>query len=111
MDIYVKTHVNLLLRLSREAHEASISIKRYESIAKGISDILNTIVKYHGIFYLRHAVYFTSLKLGHALGPINENIMAKLIKLGYLLSSPSYAPSGPDGPRTSTGCAMQDVQP
>ena len=90
MDIYTKTHVNLLLRLSREAHEKNISIKRYTSIAKGISDMLNTIVTYHGIFHLRHIVYFTSLKLGHALGTINENIMAKLIKHGCLVTKIIY---------------------
>ena len=90
MDIYVKTNVTLVLRLSREAHEASISIKRYVSIAKGISDILNTIVKYHGIFYLRHIVYFTSLKLGHALGPINRDIMTKLIKHGCIVTKIIY---------------------
>ena len=90
MDIYIKTHVNLLLRLSREAHEKNISITRYVSIAKGISDILNTIVKYHGIFYLRHIVYFTSLKLGHALGPINRDIMSKLIKPGCIVTKIIY---------------------
>ena len=90
MDIYVNTHVNLLPRLSKEAHEANISITRYISIAKGISDILNTIFKYHGMFYLRHIVYFTTLKLGHALGPINHDIMIKLIKHGCIVTKIKY---------------------
>ena len=90
MDIYIATNINLLQRLSKEAHEANISLKRYISIAKGISDILDTILKYHGAFYLRHIVYSTSFKLGHAVGPINHDIVIKLIKNGCIVTKIIY---------------------
>ena len=82
MDIYLETNINLLVRLSKEAHDPNIDAKRYIIIAKGISDILNTIGKYHGIYYLHYAAYVATLRLGHSLGPLNASTMDKLIKQG-----------------------------
>ena len=45
MDIYLETNINLLVRLSKEAHAQNTDAKRYVTIAKGISEILNTIEK------------------------------------------------------------------
>ena len=56
MDIYLETNINLLVRLSKEANVPIIDAKRYGVIAKGISDILNTIEKtsWYTIFTLYH---------------------------------------------------------
>ena len=43
MNIYEETHSNLLVRLTREAHEPNTSIKRFEILANAISDITQTI--------------------------------------------------------------------
>ena len=51
---------------------------------------MDTILKYHGALYLRHIVYSTSLKLGHAVGPINHDIMIKLIKNGCIVTKIIY---------------------
>ena len=82
MEIYIESNTNLLVRLSREAHTIDISIERYVIIAKGLSNVLHTIAKHHGLYYLQYIAYLTSLKLGHVLGPINENIMERLPKRG-----------------------------
>ena len=82
MDIYLETNINLLVRLSKEAHAQNTDAKRYVIIAKGISEILNTIEKHHGIQCLHYVAYATTLRLGHALGPLNDSIMDKLIKQG-----------------------------
>ena len=52
MDTYLETNISLLVRLSKEANVPVIEEKRYVVIAKGISEILNTIEKHHGIQYL-----------------------------------------------------------
>ena len=57
MDTYLETNINLLVRLSKEANVPIIEEKRYVVIAKGISDILNTIEKHHGIQYLHYIIY------------------------------------------------------
>ena len=45
MDLYEKTHINLLVRLTREAHEPKTSTHRFMALAGAISDILYTIKK------------------------------------------------------------------
>ena len=74
MDTYLETNINLLVRLSKEANDPNIDAKRYKIIAKGLCDILNTIDKYHGIYYLHYAAYAATLRLGHSLGPLNDCI-------------------------------------
>ena len=90
MDTYLETNINLLVRLSKEANDPNIDAKRYIIIAKGISDILNTINKYHGIHYLHYAAYAATLRLGHALGPLNASTMDKLIKQGCTVTKIIY---------------------
>jgi len=43
MDLYEETHINLLVRLAREAREANTSTKRFMALASAVSDILQTI--------------------------------------------------------------------
>ena len=78
MDKHVETHLSLLIRLTREAHEPNTEVRRYRLLAKAISGVLSTIAKYHGLYYLHYIAYATSLRLGHALGPINENVSSEL---------------------------------
>ena len=80
MDKYIESNVNLLIRLSREAHEPNTSFKRYSSLANAISNVLNSIEKLHGSYYLHYTAYISALRLGHSLGPINETMMNKLTK-------------------------------
>ena len=56
MDIYEEPHINLLVRLTREAHEPSVAMKRYVALANAISDIFNTLQKCHGFGCLRRFV-------------------------------------------------------
>ena len=90
MDTYLETNINLLVRLSKEANDPNIDAKRYKIIAKGLCDILNTIDKYHGIYYLHYAAYAATLRLGHALGPLNASTMDKLIKQGCTVTRIIY---------------------
>ena len=90
MDTYLETNINLLVRLSKEANDPNIDAKRYIIIAKGISDILNTMNKYHGIYYLHYAAYAATLRLGHSLGPPNASTMDKLIKQGCTVTRIIY---------------------
>ena len=39
MDIYEETHINLLVRLTREAHEPTTTPNRYIKLGGEISDI------------------------------------------------------------------------
>ena len=43
MELYIETSINLIVRLSREAHEPNTSFKRYMSLANAISNVLNSI--------------------------------------------------------------------
>ena len=78
MDSYVESNVSLLMRLTREAHAPNIEVRTYKLFAKAISDVLSTVEKHHGLYYLQYIAYVTSVRLGHALGPIHENIALKL---------------------------------
>ena len=91
MEIYLESNINLLVRLSKEAHAPNTDAKRYVVIAKGISEILNTIEKHHSIQCLHYVAYATSLRLGHSLGPVNSRIMDKLIKQGCIVTRIIYA--------------------
>ena len=90
MNRYIETNISLLVRLSKEANDPNIDAKRYAVIAKGISEILNTIEKHHGIQYLHYIIYITTLRLGHGLGPLNATTMNKLIKQGCTLTKIIY---------------------
>ena len=91
MDIYLETNINLLVRLSKEAHAPNTEANIYVIIAKGISEILNTIEKHHGVQCLHYVAYATTIRLGHALGPLNASIMDKLIKQGCIVTTIIYA--------------------
>ena len=90
MDTYLETNISLLVRLSKEASVPVIEENRYVVIAKGISEILNTIEKHHGIAYLHYVIYLTTLRLGHGLGPLNATTMNRLIKQGCTLTKIIY---------------------
>ena len=79
MDTYLETNINLLVRLSKEAHDPNIDAKRYIIIAK-----------YHGVYYLHYAAYVATLRLGHGLGPLNATTMNRLIKQGCTLTKIIY---------------------
>ena len=86
MELYIETSINLIVRLSREAHEPNTPFKRYSSLANAISNVLISIEKYHGSYYLHYTAYISALRLGHSLGPINEIMMTKLAKKGAYYS-------------------------
>ena len=90
MNKYIELNVNLLTRLSREANDPNIDAKRYKIIAKGISEILATIEKYHGMYYLYYVAHITSLRLGHSLGPLNASVMNKLVNQGCVITKIIY---------------------
>jgi hypothetical protein len=90
METYIKTNINLLTRLSREANEVGISSKKYTIFARGISTTLDLIDKYHGIIYLYYIVYHTLLILEGELGPLNAKSKDKLIKLGFIVTKTVY---------------------
>ena len=87
MNDYEETHINLLVRLSREAHEPTITARRFTILANAISYILNTINHYHGIDCLRRVVYMSTLKLGYSVGPLNPKTASKLIDNGLIVTS------------------------
>ena len=74
MESYVESNVSPLVRLTREAHGPNIEVRTYKLFAKAISDVLSTIEKYHGLYYLQYIAYVTSVRLGYAVGPIHDNI-------------------------------------
>ena len=93
MDLYEKTHINLLVRLTREAHESHITTKRYVSIANAISDIFDTIRRHHGFSCLRRIIYMATTKLGNSVGPITPKTAQMLIDKGLLVTNninPTY---------------------
>ena len=49
MDKYIDSNVNLLVRLTREAHELNLDVRRFGIYVKAISGVMNTIEKYHGL--------------------------------------------------------------
>ena len=80
MELYIETNINIIVRLSREAHEPNTSFKRYSSLANAVSHVFEFNRKYHGSYYLHYTAYISALRLGHSLGPINEIMMNKLSK-------------------------------
>ena len=86
MEMYLESNINLLVRLSKEAHAHNTDAKRYVIIAKGISEILNTVEKHHGVECLHYVAYAAQLRLGHTLGPLNASVMDKLIKQGCIVT-------------------------
>jgi hypothetical protein len=59
-----KAHSNLLVRLTKEANESNISDKKYKIFADAISDVLETIRKYHGFSCMSRIIYIATKKLG-----------------------------------------------
>ena len=93
MDLYEKTHINLLVRLTREAHEANTSTKRFMALASAISNILQTIKKYHGFECLHRIIYMATAQLGYSIGPLNVKTAKMLIDKGLIISNninPTY---------------------
>ena len=93
MDIYEETHSNLLVRLTREAHEPNTSIKRFEILANAISDIIQTIKQYHNFGCLKRIIYMATIKLGYSIGPLNVKTAKMLIDKGLIISNninPTY---------------------
>ena len=87
MDIFDETHINLLVRLTREAHAPHVTTKRYVSLAKAISDIFDTIRRHHGFGFLRRIIYMSTLKLGYSVGPITPKAATMLIDKGLLVTN------------------------
>ena len=93
MNIYEKTHINLLVRLTREAHEPNTSTHRFIALAGAISDILYTIKKYHGFECLRRIIYMATAQLGYSIGPLDVKTAKMLIDKGLIISNnitPTY---------------------
>ena len=93
MDLYEKTHNNLLVRLTREAHEPNTSTHRFMALAGAISDILYTIKKHHGFECLRRIIYTATTQLGYSIGPLNVKTAKMLIDKGLIISNkinPTY---------------------
>ena len=93
MDLYEETHSNLLVRLTREAHESNTSIKRFETLANAISDIIQTIKTHHNFGCLKRIIYMATIKLGYSIGPLNVKTAKMLIDKGLIISSninPTY---------------------
>ena len=93
MDLYEEAHINLLVRLAREAHEANTSAHRFMALAGAISDILYTIKKHHGFECLRRIIYMATAQLGYSLGPLNVKTAKMLIDKGLIISNninPTY---------------------
>ena len=81
MDDSIESNVNLLIRLTREAHEPNIDVRKFRIYVKAISCVMNTIEKYHGLHYLQYIAYVASSRLGgHPIGPFNEHIASILTK-------------------------------
>ena len=87
MDLYEETHINLLVRLTREAHESHTTTKRYVSLANAISDIFDTIRRHHGFSVLRRIIYMATTKLGYSVGPITPGAAKMLIDKGLLATN------------------------
>jgi hypothetical protein len=85
MDKYIESNVNLLIRLTREAKEPDIDVRRLNIYVKAISAAMNTIEKYHGLYYLQYIAYVASTRLGHAIGPFNEHVASTLTKNNSIL--------------------------
>ena len=93
MDLYEETHINLLVRLTRAAHEANTSTKRFMALASAISNILYTIKKYHGFDCLRRIIYMATTQLGYSIGPLDVKTAKMLIDKGLIISNkitPTY---------------------
>jgi hypothetical protein len=93
MDLYEETHIKLLVRLTREAHEPNTSTRRFIALATAISDILYTIKKYHGFECLRRIIYMATAELGYSIGPLDVKTAKMLIDKGLIISNkitPTY---------------------
>ena len=85
MDDYIETNVNLLIRLTREAHAPTIEVRKFRIYVKAISGVMITIEKYHGLHYLQYIAYVASSRLGNPIGPFNEHIASILTKHNNIL--------------------------
>ena len=93
MDLYEKTHINLLVRLTREAREPNTSTHRFMALAGAISNILYTIKKHHGFECLRRIIYMATTQLGYSIGPLDVKTAKMLIDKGLRISNnitPTY---------------------
>ena len=64
------------------------------ALASAISDILQTIYKYHGFEEcLRRIIYMATAQLGYSMGPLNVKTANMLIDKGLIISNninPTY---------------------
>ena len=91
MDVYIEAKIYLVVRLSREANEPNVDIKRDKIVATAISDVFKYNEKHDGNYYLHYVAYITSLRLGYSLRPLNASVMDKLIKQGCAVTKIIYA--------------------
>ena len=85
MDRYIESNVNLLIRLSREAQEPDIDVRKLNIYVKAISAAMNTIEKYHGLYCLQYITFVASSRLGRPIGPFNMHIATILTKNNSIL--------------------------
>ena len=86
MDIYEETHINLIVRLTRAAHDDNIAMKRYVALADALSDILLTIQRHRKIGCLHRIIYMAMLKLGYCIGPFNAKATQALSNKGLIVT-------------------------
>ena len=87
MDLCEETHSNLVVRLTREAHEANTSTKRFATLANAIFDIILTSKRHHNFGCLKRIIYMATLKLGYSIGPLNVKTAKMLIDKGLIISN------------------------
>ena len=80
MDKYIESNVNLLIRLSREAQEPDIDVRKLNIYVKAISAAMNTIEKYHGLYCLQYITFVASSRIAQPIGPFNIHIATILTK-------------------------------
>ena len=79
-----QSYINILVRLSNNAHKQDLPFIKYVKIANDISDILVRVEDDYGMDYLIYIMYKTSYILGHSIGPLSGYVTKRLISEGCI---------------------------
>jgi len=78
MNKIVENTITVLINLDTESNQPNITTEEYDKLGTEITKILNKFEEKFGLESMLNLFAFTSKKLGHTLGPLEQSIMDKL---------------------------------
>jgi len=77
--------VSTLIILDNEAHDPNITANEYGKRGMAIKYLLENIENHYGTDFMVGAIAVASKQLGHSLGPLDVEIVKKLIPYGVTI--------------------------